>query len=145
MMKRMMDDMERVFEDWGLGRSLFVRGDEPKDLAMAKWMPQIELFERGNKLIVEADLPGMKKDDITVEVNDNELIVRGERKSKNEEKREGYYRTERSYGSFYRSIPLPEGVTNKDITAHFKDGVLEVEMPAPEKPKKGNGGKIPIQ
>jgi len=145
MMRRMMEDMDRMFEDWGVGRTLFGKFEEPAMMRQAMWTPVVEVFEKGNKFIVQADLPGMKKEDITLEVDESKLILKGERRSKHEEKREGYFRSERSYGSFFRSIPLPEGVTTKDIVAHFKDGVLEIEMPAPEKPKKTNVGKIEIQ
>lgn len=140
-----MEDMDRMFGDWKLGRTMFAPMTELRDPFDSTWRPQIEMYEKGNKFMVHVDLPGMKKDDITLEIDDGNLVMRGERKKEHEEKREGFYRSERVYGSFYRTLPLPEGVTMKDISAHFKDGVLEIEMPSPERPKKGNGGKIQIQ
>jgi hypothetical protein len=80
-----------------------------------------------------ADLPGLTKDDINVDITDDALVIRGERKSEREENEEGYYRSERSYGSFYRQIPLPEGVNVDDADATFRDGVLEITMTAPER------------
>jgi HSP20 family protein len=91
----------------------------------------VELFERGNNIVVRAELPGLNKDDVDVEVDDDALIIRGERHNDVEEEQEGYYRTERSYGSFYRAIPLPEGVDPNACNATFKDGVLEVTLQKP--------------
>lgn len=145
MMRRMMEDMDRMFGDWKLGRSLFAPMNDVRESFDTTWRPQIEMFEKGNKFIVQVDLPGLKKEDIALEVVDGNLVMRGERKKEHEEKREGFYRSERVYGSFYRTVPLPEGVTMNDISAHFKDGILQIEMPSPERPRKGHGGKIQIQ
>lgn len=96
------------------------------------WSPDVEMFEREGNLIVQADLPGMKKDDIKVEINENLLTIEGERKEDREERGEGFYRSERTYGSFCRQIPLPEGVKTENAKAEFKNGVLEVSMAAPQ-------------
>lgn len=112
--------------------TLFGRfGREPFFLgaAEAPWQPEVEMLERGNELIVRADVPGLKKDEITVEVTENELVLKGERKHEKEEKAEGYYRAERSYGSFFRALPLPEGVKIDQAKASIHEGVLEVTMP----------------
>ena len=85
---------------------------------------------------MRADLPGLKRDDITVEVDDGVLTLSGERRQENREEREGFYRSERSYGSFYRTIPLPEGVEEDDISATFDEGVLEVRVPVPEQAQR---------
>jgi len=82
--------------------------------------------------VIRADLPGLSKDDVNVEMNDDAITISGERRNENEEQREGYYRSERSYGSFYRQIPLPEGVNPKDAQATFRDGVLEITLKAPQ-------------
>lgn len=107
------------------------------------WAPQIEVTERDGKLVVTADLPGMKKDDVRVEVLDNNLIIEGERRQERKEDREGYFVTERSYGKFYRAIPLPEGVNPENAKATFRDGVLELTLDAPK--KKSSARTIPIE
>jgi HSP20 family protein len=88
-------------------------------------------LQKNNELTIRADLPGLKRDEVSVEVGDNAVTIQGERKREHEEEREGYYRTERSYGSFYRVIPLPQGAISDQAKASFRDGVLEITMPAP--------------
>jgi HSP20 family protein len=85
--------------------------------------------------VTKIDLPGMKKEDVKVEVTDGQLAISGERKHEAEEKREEFYRCEREYGSFYRSVPLPEGAKVDDVKATFTDGVLEVSVPLPARPE----------
>jgi len=132
-MRRFGEDMDSLFEEFGFGRGLM-----PQGLAeMADWSPQIEITEREGQLIVRADLPGLSKDDVQVELRDDAILIRGQRKQEREEKREGYYRSERSYGSFYRQIPLPKGVKTENATATFRDGVLEISMPAPQGEVRG--------
>jgi HSP20 family protein len=97
-----------------------------------EWMPQIEMLQNNGQLVVRADLPGMTKDDVKVELTNDMLTISGERKQEKEEKREGFYRSERSYGSFYRQIPLPERVKTENAHAIFHNGVLEIAMPAPK-------------
>jgi HSP20 family protein len=99
----------------------------------AKWLPEIDVFEKDNRLVTKVDLPGMKKEDVKVEVTDGHLAISGERKTEAEEKKEQFYRCEREYGSFYRAVPLPEGVKLEDVKATFADGVLEVSIPLPAK------------
>jgi HSP20 family protein len=99
----------------------------------ATWLPEIDVFEQGNRLITKIDLPGMKKEDVKVEVTDGYLAISGERKAEAEEKKEQFYRCERQYGSFYRAVPLPEGVKFENVKATFADGVLEVSVPLPAK------------
>lgn len=91
----------------------------------------VDVFERGNRLIVKTDLPGMKKDQIEVSFMDGDLLIQGERKEEKEVKEENCYRMERAYGSFYRRIPLPFETDAKKIQARFDDGVLEIEIPKP--------------
>ena len=95
----------------------------------ANWVPSVDVFEKDNRLVTKVDLPGLKKEDVHVEVTDGYLAISGERKSEREEKKENVYRAERSYGSFYRAVPLPEGIKLEDIKATFADGVLEVSVP----------------
>jgi HSP20 family protein len=142
-MRRFSEEMDRMFEDFGFGRNL-TGSSLGRDLlsstwgsSQSLWNPQVEVFEKNGQLIVRADLPGINKDDVKVEVVDNTITIQGERKSENEESQEGYYRSERIYGSFYRSIPLPEGVNAEDANATFKNGVLEITMKAPERKARG--------
>lgn len=135
LMRRFSDEMDRLFGDFGVGRGLasgFGREfDRLAELEGAMWSPQVEAFEREGKLIVRADLPGLTKDDIDVDVTNDAIKIRGERRQEKEETEEGYYRSERSYGSFYREIPLPSGVNGDEANATFRNGVLEITLPAP--------------
>jgi HSP20 family protein len=127
--QRMADQMDRMFEDFGLGRRL----TSPlwRGTGAEAWAPDIDVFQKNNELTIRADLPGLKREDVTVDIDDDSVTIQGERKHEHEEEREGYYRSERSYGSFSRVIPLPQGAITEQAKATFKDGVLEVRMPAP--------------
>lgn len=131
MLRRLDDDMDRLFHQlWGGGRNLMRgRGSDMSTM----WVPQVEVREEGGKLHVCADLPGMRKEDVKLRVEGDQLVLQGERQSSREEGQQGgsYYHSERSYGSFYRSIPLPEGVDPQTAEANFKDGVLDVTFEAP--------------
>jgi len=135
LMRRFSEEMDRLFGDFSPGRSLapgFGRElGRLADLESSMWLPQVEVFERNGKLNIRADLPGLSKDDINVDITDEAVVIRGERQQEKEENKEGYYRSERSYGSFYREIPLPSGVNREEANATFRDGVLEITMPAP--------------
>lgn len=133
MMRRFTRDMERLFEDFGgfsfpgfVNREMFPFHAEFKEF---DWMPQIEILKSNGDLMVKADLPGLTKDDVKVELTDEALTISGERKEEKEEKREGFYRTERNYGRFFRQIPLPEGARTDQANAVFTNGVLEVKIP----------------
>ena len=89
----------------------------------------MDIFEKGDKLVVKAEVPGMKEDDIHVSVEGDTLTIRGEKKTESEVKNEDYYRCERSYGSFFRSAALPSTVDASKIEADYEDGVLEVTLP----------------
>ena len=137
MMRRFTKDMERLFGDFhGFNFPNLFRTDfvpfRMMEFDKVGWVPQIEVLHNNDTFLVRADLPGMKKEDVKVEVTNDLLTISGERKKETEEKREGFYRTERSYGTFYREIPLPEGVKLDKATATFHDGVLEVTMLAPK-------------
>ena len=133
-MRRFAEEMDRLFEDINVGRD-WVTPVLGREFSGA-WSPQVEMLKRDGELIVRADLPGLTKDDVKVEVADNAITIEGERRGEKEEKREGYYRSECSYGKFYRRLPLPEGVDVKDADASFSNGVLEVKMKAPEHKKQ---------
>lgn len=143
MMRRLSDDMERIFEDrWGVRR--FPRLLRGLELPEVRWTPSIEAFERKGEFVVRADLPGMSKDNVKVEVSDGELVIQGERTEEKEQKEKGYYASERSYGAFYRALPLPDGVKADDAKATFKDGVLEIVMPAAKLPER-HGRQLEIK
>ncbi len=132
-MRRFAENMERALS--GEWESAFGRS--------GNWSPAIDVTERGDKLVVHADLPGLSKDDVSVEVFDNALVIQGERRQEQEENEGGYRRTERRYGSFYRSIPLPEGAETDQARAEFKNGVLEVSVPC--KTAQSRGRSVPIE
>jgi HSP20 family protein len=100
-----------------------------------RWAPPMDLVEADDHFLLKADLPGLSEDDVSIEVQDNVLTVSGERKSEQERKEKGWYRLERSFGRFSRSLTLPEGVDADAISAHFDKGVLEVSIPKPEERK----------
>lgn len=134
-LQRFADEVDRMFEDFGFGgRSSSARGLW-RGSAFGTWAPDIEAFQRGDQLVIKADLPGLSKDDLSIEVTDGAVTIQGERKAEHKEDREGYYRSERSYGSFCRVIPLPEGAMTDQAKANFRDGVLEITMPTPPAPK----------
>ena len=124
-------EMQRFFDDtmWPAFTWPALRSRPASEVAA--WTPRIEVFEKDNRLVTRIDLPGLKKDEIKVEVVDGYLTISGERKREAEEKKENFYRCEREYGSFYRSVPLPDGVKLDDVKASFADGVLEVSAPLP--------------
>lgn len=143
MMRRMMEDMDRLFEDFGLGsfaRTMMPMGQgvfgERGGGGMEVFSPAVEVLEREGKLIVRADLPGMNREDIHVNIDEDGLVLEGERKSEREEKREGYYQSERSYGSFQRRIPLPRGVNPQTCDASFENGVLEISLELPKESRR---------
>lgn len=123
LLDRVRDEMNRIFEGFGVPHV-------PAKIENL-WMPRVELFERKGELVVRADLPGLNKDDIKVEVTEEGLVLEGERKLEEKEEKENYYRSERETGSFFRTIPLPEGIKVDQVTATFVDGVLEVKVPLP--------------
>jgi HSP20 family protein len=91
----------------------------------------MDLVENDDNIVLRADLPGMSEDDLNIEIKDRVLTVTGERRAEHEEKGEGFHRVERAFGSFSRSLSLPEGVDPTKVAASFNDGVLEVRIPKP--------------
>lgn len=131
LMRRFTREMERMFGDFGAKSRIF---DRP--LTEFVWAPDLEVIERDGTLMVRADLPGLTRDDVKVNVVDDVLTIQGERKKEIESKKNDFYRSERTYGAFFRSLPLPEGTKIDDVRAIFKDGVLEVTMPLMAAEKK---------
>jgi len=103
-----------------------------------RWMPAMDLVEADDHFLLKADLPGLSEEDVSIEVRDNALTISGERKAEHERRERGWYRVERSFGRFSRSLTLPEGVDPDGISASFDRGVLSVTIPKPEqrKPRK---------
>src|SRR5579875_595813 len=106
--------------------------------AARRWLSAMDLVETQDDFVLRADLPGLSESDVNIELEDNVLTISGERKAEHEERKEGYYRVERSWGSFSRSLTLPEGVDPQGVAASFDRGVLEVRIPKPEarRPRK---------
>ena len=122
-MRRVTDELDRAF---GLRTGL----PGLPEFYPKMWTPEIEIFERDQNFVVRVDLPGLTKEDVKIEVSHDELTLEGERKLEKEEKEEGLYRSERVYGKFFRRIGIPEHVKAEQATAVFKNGVLEIVMPA---------------
>lgn len=130
MMREFTDEMDRMFRGNGLEKRV------------QDWTPTVDVQRCDGSLVVLAELPGLKKEDVKVEVSDEALVVQGERQQEHKEDHEGYHRRERNYGSFYRSIPLPEGAKTDQVKAELKDGVLKVSIPVPAVAKKAR--QVPV-
>jgi HSP20 family protein len=147
-MQRLAEEMDQLFNtafsDFGMGqqgRLATNRRNIPGGL-QTQWAPPIDVFERDNQFMVRAELPGLNTNDIEIEVMDNMLTISGERREEHEEKQEGYRVSERHYGRFFRTIPLPEGVEAEQVQAKFQNGVLEVTMPIPRQAQRGRRVEI---
>jgi len=144
-MRQFAEEMDQLFENFGLQTgfrmpSLFTRGHEllrrEAGFVPGEWSPRIDVLERDGQLVIRADLPGLSKEDVKVDVTDDLITIQGERKQHKKEEREGYCYSECSYGSFYRTLPLPAGSDASKANAQFHNGVLEITLPAP-----AQGGK----
>lgn len=144
LVRQMTSEFDRMFDEsaWPSFRWPSFRA-RPETEA-ATWSPEVDVFERDNRLVTKVDLPGMKKEDVKVEVTDGYLTISGERRSEAEEKKENFYKCEREYGSFYRAVPLPEGAKLEDVKAIFSEGVLEVSLPLPAQ-RESKVRKVEIQ
>ncbi len=111
--------------------------------SVGPWTPRMDVYEKNGSLVVKAELPGVRNEDVKVSLTDNGLIVEGERKTESEVREEDYYRSERAYGHFYRYLPLDFEADSDKITATFRDGVLEVQIPRPAQ-RQPKGQSIPI-
>lgn len=131
LMRQFTEDMDRMFTTGATGGG-----------KLEAWRPAIEVKQEKGSLAVTADLPGLKPEDVKVRVVGDTLVLEGERKQEMEEKKEGYYHSERSYGQFYRSIQLPEGAEAEKATAQFDNGVLKVSVPVAEATQQGH--EIPV-
>lgn len=130
--RAMRVEMDKLFEDF------FGLAQPGTGGSGAMWSPAVDISESQDNYVVKAELPGMKKEQIDLEVEDNVLAIKGERKFEKTDKGEDYHFVERSYGSFYRRFALPKNVDSEAIRAEYKDGVLEITIPKREevKPQK---------
>lgn len=128
-MTSLQDRINRIFDD-------VVRSkDVEDDMNLYTWKPAVDIYDDKDSLVITAELPGVDKKDVSVEIKDNIVSIKGERLKDKEINEENYYRKERSYGSFYRAFTLPSAVNSDKINAVFKDGMLKVEIPKSEEDK----------
>jgi HSP20 family molecular chaperone IbpA len=141
-MRKMTEEMDQLFDRF-IGRP--ISGGLGRGGVAGKWMPPIEVSQQGNDLLVCADLPGLSKDDVQITIALGKLTIEGERNETTPEQTlAGYRRSERSYGPFYRMIPLPEGVNAEAASATMRDGVLTIRVPLPNEDER-RGRKLDIQ
>jgi HSP20 family protein len=139
MMRRMHEEMDRVFSDlFGTGSSGSAFGG-----GLSTWMPAVEVSERDNQMNICAELPGLKPEEVKVEVTDDAIVIEGERKDETEGKEGGRWHSERRYGQFYRAIPLPDGADADQIRAEFRNGELHVTVPVQQSQSKRR--QIPVK
>jgi HSP20 family protein len=140
-MRQIFRDFDRFFNERGLpfARPRWREHDE------LPWLPDMEVFERPDGLALRVDLPGLTKEDVTIEVVEGVLTIAGERKHETKEERAGWYTSERSYGKFYRAFPLPEGANATGITGRFANGVLEIAIPVAAKAIAPPVYKVPVE
>jgi HSP20 family protein len=134
---RLERDMERMFEDlWGRRmRPMWPEGWWPTS-GMEVSVPAVDVYEEKDDIVAKAELPGMEKDNLEVNISDHFLTIKGEKKKEEEVKEENYYRSERAYGSFLRTVELPKDIHADKVKASFKNGVLEIRMPKTDEAKK---------
>jgi HSP20 family protein len=135
MMRRMQEELSRAFSPSGTNSS--------SNGGSTLWIPPIEVAQKDGNYVVSAELPGLSDEDVTVEIDDEAIVIRGERQFEHTETQGGITRTERRYGEFYRAVPLPDGADTAKARAEFKDGVLQISVPVQE--TKSNVRQIPIQ
>ena len=128
-LRSLQDDMNRLF------MTNFSRGSDEEGLMSGAWSPSVDIFENKDNLVLEAELPGMNREDIELSIENNVITLRGARKFEKKDEGDNYHRVERSYGSFTRSFTLPQTVTAEGATADFKNGVLRVSLPKREETK----------
>jgi HSP20 family protein len=124
----LQSEVNRVFD-------AFFGGNDARRAVGRRWMPAMDLVETADHLVLRADLPGLTRDDVAIEIKDGVLTVSGERKAESEDESQGYYRVERAFGAFSRSLTLPDGIDAQAVDAEFSDGVLEVRIPKPAERK----------
>ncbi len=115
-------------------------------LVLDAWAPAIEVFQNGERLVIRAELPGLAKDDLHVEIANDRILIEGERREEHEQQEDDFFHSERSYGSFFRTISLPEGARAEKAEATFRNGILEITLPAPARGQlKNEGGRLELK
>ncbi|MFP4002105.1 MAG: Hsp20/alpha crystallin family protein [Thermoplasmata archaeon] len=138
-------EMDSIFEDLNRTLDQFFGGPSPvRERRRGIRAPAIDMQDLGDRYQIEADIPGINKDDIEIELRDDSLVIEGETSEKTEEEGEDYIRRERGYRSFYRQLPVPEGIEEEKISAELDHGVLTIDLPKKETEKK-KSKKIEIQ
>jgi HSP20 family protein len=129
MMERLSQEMDQLFDSFFYGRPLARSARQSQIPSL--WAPEVDICEEGNQLRVTVDLPGVPKDAVKIDIQEGLLTIQGERREERTEggEQQGFRRTERRYGSFYRSIPLPDGADAEQAQARMKEGVLEITIP----------------
>ncbi len=136
-------EMSRLFDSFFEGFDIVPFGKT--GLAQAGVMPKVDVSETKDAVQVTAELPGMKEDDLEVTLADGHLVIQGEKRAEKEEKDKNFYRVERSYGSFHRSIPLPTEVDDQKVDASFQNGVLKIVLPKVAPAASEASKKIPVR
>jgi HSP20 family protein len=121
-MRSLQDEVNRLFT------SSFSRGSNESDLMRGAWSPQVDIFENRNEIVLEAELAGMKPEDVDISIENNVLTIHGERKFEKNDEDDNFHRVERSYGSFTRSFTLPPTVSSENANAEFENGVLRLKL-----------------
>ena len=122
----LQDSINRLFSD------AFPRTLIDDDMTLGTWKPVVDIYDKEGSIVIHAELPGIAKENVSIEVKENILTLKGERAETKEVSEDKYFRKERSFGSFYRAFTLPAAINPESIKASFKDGVLEIEIPKPE-------------
>ena len=138
-MATLQDSINRIFDE-AANKSR----DYSDEVSKCDWRPIVDIYDTEKSIIINAELPGARKDNIALDVKENTLVLKGERKSEEEVRNENYYRKERCFGTFERAFTLPSAIDPAKITANFKDGILRVEIPKPEE-KRPKQIKINVQ
>ena len=127
------DRMNRMFDGF-----FYPTTHDDESMSLWDWNPVVDIYDKDDHIVIKAEIPGVDKKDITIDIKDRVLTLKGERSSANEEKKDNFYRRERTFGKFERSFTLPAEINLEKVKADYKDGVLKIEIPKPEehKPKQ---------
>jgi HSP20 family protein len=141
MLSELQADLERF---WDRGWGAWPLWRWPANGGATTWAPKMDVFEKDGQLTLRAELPGLTKDDVELMLDHGDLVLRGKREQESEVQEADYYRSERHYGSFYRRLALGFEVKPEQVTARFKDGILEVTLPRPPAPGQPEPIRVPV-